>query len=164
MNFKAAHCFCCCSVAKSYLTLCDPMDCNMPGFPVLHYLPEFAQTHIPRVSDATQLSHPLSPPSPPALNYPQHQGFSNFSCLNQAAKVLELQCQSSSEYSGLISVKTDWFDLLVVQGTLKSLLQQHSWKASILQHSTFFMVQSSPWATENISKTLISNHSDRVRK
>ena len=81
-ELQSSHCFCCCSVAKSYLTLCDPMDCNMPGSPVLHYLPEFAQTHIPRVSDATQLSHPLSPPSPPALNYPQHQSFSNFSHLN----------------------------------------------------------------------------------
>ena len=90
------------------------MDCNKPGFPVLHYLPEFAQTHIPRVSDATQLSHPLSPPSPPALNLSQHQGFSNVSSLNQVAKVLELQHQSSKKYSGLISVKTDWFDLLVV--------------------------------------------------
>ena len=139
------------------------MDCNMPGFPVLHYLPDFAQTHISRVSDATQLSHPLSPSSP-ALNLSQHQGFSNVSSLNQVAKVLELQHQSSSKYSGLISVKTDWFDLPVVQGTFKSLLQQHSSKASILQHSAFFMVQSSPWATENISKALFSKHRDRARK
>ena len=140
------------------------MDCNMPGFPVLHYLPDFAQTHISRASDATQLSHPLSPSSPPALNLSQHQGFSNVSSLNQVAKVLELQHQSSSKYSGLISVKTDWFDLPVVQGTFKSLLQQHSSKASTLQHSAFFMVQSSPWATENISKALFSKHRDRARK
>ena len=64
----------CCSMTKSYLTLCCPMDYIMPGFPVLHYLLEFAQTHIHRVSDAIQTSQPLSPPSPPALNLSQHQG------------------------------------------------------------------------------------------
>ena len=66
---------CCCSVAKSGLTLCDPMDCSTPGFPILHYLPEFAQTYVHWVSDAIQPSHPLSPPSPPALSLSQYQIF-----------------------------------------------------------------------------------------
>ena len=64
---------CHCSMAQFHPTLCDPLDCSMPDFPV-HYLPEFAQTHVLSVGDAVQLSHPLSPPSPPALNLSQHQG------------------------------------------------------------------------------------------
>ena len=64
----------CCSVTQSCLTLCDPMDCSTPGFPVLHYLPEFAQTHVHWVGDAVQPSHLLSPPSPPALSLSQHRG------------------------------------------------------------------------------------------
>ena len=65
--------YCCCSVAKSYPTLCDPMDCSTPGFPVLHHLLELAQTHVHWVSDAIKPSHHLSPPSPLALNLSQHQ-------------------------------------------------------------------------------------------
>ena len=65
------------SVAQLYLTLCDPIDCSTPGFPVRHQLPEFAQTHVQRISDAIQPSHRLSSPSPPALNLSQHQGLSN---------------------------------------------------------------------------------------
>ena len=85
---------CCCSVAQSSLTLCDPMDCSMPGFSVLHYLPELAQTHAHWVDDAVQLSHPLSSPSPPALNLSQNQGlFQWVSFLHQVAKVLQLQFQ-----------------------------------------------------------------------
>ena len=83
----------CCSLAKSCLTLCNPMDCSTPGFPVLHYLPEFAQIHVCWVSDAIQSSHSLSPPSP-ALNNSQHQGlFQWISSLHQVTKVLELQRQ-----------------------------------------------------------------------
>ena len=114
-----------CSVAQSCLTLCDPMDCSTPGFPVLHHLPEVAQTHVCWV-DAIQPSHPLSSPSPLAFNLSQHQGlFQWVSSSNQAAKLLELQCQwilILNEYSGLISFRIDWFDLLAVQGTLRSLL------------------------------------------
>ena len=66
--------FCCCSIAKSYLTLCNPTDCSIPDFPVLHYLPEFAQTHVHWVNDTIQLPHHLPPPSPPAFNLSQHQG------------------------------------------------------------------------------------------
>ena len=65
---------CYCSVTQSFLTFCNPMDCSMPGFPKLHHLPELAQTHVHCVGDAIQLSHPLSPSSPPALNLSQHQG------------------------------------------------------------------------------------------
>ena len=67
--------YCCCSsVTNSCLTLCNPMDCSTPGFPVLLCLLEFAQTHVHLINDAIQPSHPLSPPSPPALNLSQHQG------------------------------------------------------------------------------------------
>ena len=88
---------CCCSVPKLYLTLCDPMDCSTPGFPVLYHLPEFAQTHVHWVSDAVQPSHPLSSPSPPAFNLSQQQGlFQWVSSLHQVAKVLEFQLQYQS--------------------------------------------------------------------
>ena len=115
-----------------------------PGFPVLHYLPEFAQIHVHWVGDAIQPSDPLSSPSPPAVDLSQHQDLSQWiSSLHQVAKVLELQLQSvlSNEYSGLISFTIDWLDLLAVQRTLKSLLLHHNSKASILWHSGFFTVQ-----------------------
>ena len=102
---------CCCSVSKPCLTLCDLMDCSTPGFPVLHYLPVFAQTHAHWVSDANQPSHSSSPPSPPAFNLSQYQGFFQWvGSLHQVAKVLELHfnISSSNEYSGLISFRTDW--------------------------------------------------------
>ena len=140
-----------CSVTQSCLTLCDPMDCSTPGFPVHHQLPELAQTHVHRVGDAIQPSHPLSSPSPPAFNLAQHWGlFQWVRSLPQVTKLLEfqLQHQSSSEYSGLISFGMDWLDLLAVQGTLKSLLQHHSSKASVFWHSAFFIVQlSHPYMT-----------------
>ena len=139
------------SVAQLCPTLCDPMDCNMPGFPVHHQLLELIQTHVHWVSDAIQPSYPLSSPFPPALNLSQHQGlFRWVSSSHQVAKVLEFQLrhQSFNEYSGLISFRMDWLDLLALQGTLKSLLQHYSSKASILQHSAFFIVQlSHPYMT-----------------
>ena len=101
------------------------MDSSMAGFPVLHYLPEFAQTHVHWVGDAIQPSHPLLSPVPPAFNFSQHQGlFQWVSSLHQVAKVSEFQLSisPSKEYSGFISFRIDWFDLLAVQGTLKSLL------------------------------------------
>ena len=140
------------SVSQSCLTLCDPMNRSIPGLPVHHHLPEFTQTHVHRVSDAIQPSHPQSSPSPPAFNLPQHQSlFQWVSSLHKVVKVLEfqLQHQSFSEYSGLISFRIDWLDLLAVQGTLKSLLQHHSSKASILWCSAFFIIQlSHPWLLE----------------
>ena len=143
--------FCCCSVAKLCQTLCDPMDCKKPGSFVLHYLPEVAQNYVHWVSDAIQPSHPLLPPSPFAFSLSQHQDlFQRVSSWHQVAKVLELQLQyqSSNEYSGLISFRMDWLDLHAAQGTLESLLQHHSSKASLLRSSAFFIVQlSHPYMT-----------------
>ena len=104
----------------------------MPGFPVHHQLSELAQTHVHQVGDAIQPSHPLLSPSPPAFNLFQHQGlFHRVSSLHQVAKYwgFSFSISPSNEYSGLISFRIDWFDLLAVQGTLKSLLQHQ--KASI---------------------------------
>ena len=133
------------SATQSCPTLCNPMDCSTPGFPVHHQIPKLAQTNVYRISDAIQSSRPLSSsPSPPAFNFFQHQDlFQWVSSSYQVAKVLELQFhhQPSSEYSGLISLRMDWFDFLAVQGALKSLLQHHSSKTSILWHSAFFIVQ-----------------------
>ena len=131
------------SVAESCPTLCNPMDCSRQGFPVHQQLPELAQTHVHQVGDAIQQSHLLSSLSPPAFNLSQHQSiFSRVSSLHQAAKVLEFQLHisPSNEYSGLMSFRIDWLDVLVLQGTLKS-LQHHSSKASVLQHLAFFVVQ-----------------------
>ena len=127
----------------------NPMDCSTLGFPVLYHLPKLAQTHIYWISDAIQPSHPLLSPSPPAFNLSQHQGlFQWVGSLYQETKELQLQHQSFNEYSELISFRIDWFDLLAVQGTLKSLLQHHSLKASIFWRSAFFMVQlSHPYMT-----------------
>ena len=111
------YCCCCCSVTKSIL--CDPMDCSTPGLPVTHHLPEFGQVHAHWVGDAIKPSHPLKPSSLSALNLSQHQRlFQRVSCLHQVTKILELhlQHQSFQWYSGLISLKTDWCDLLAVQG------------------------------------------------
>ena len=132
------------SVAQSCPTLCDPMNCSTPGLPVHHQLPEFTQTHIHRVGDAIQPSYPLSSPSPPVPNPSQHQGlFQWVNSSHEVAKVLEFQLSisPSNEHPGLISFRMDWLDLFAVQGTLKSLLQHHGSKASILQHSAFFTVQ-----------------------
>ena len=130
-------------LSRSCPTLCDPLNCSTPGLPVHHQLPESTQTHVHQVSDAIQPSHRLSSPSPPALNCSQHQGlFQWVSSSHQVAKVLEFQLQHQSfQCPGLISFRMDWLDLFVVQGTLKSLLKQHSSKASILQRSAFFIVQ-----------------------
>ena len=128
----------------SRVWLCDPMNCSTPGLPVYHHLPEFTQTHVHRVSDGIQPSHPLLSPSSPAPNLSQHQSlFQWVNSLYEVAKVLEFQLSviPYKEISGLISSKMDWLDLLAVQGTLKSLLQHHSSKTSILWRSAFFTVQ-----------------------
>ena len=121
-------------VAQSCLTLSDPIDCSTPGFPVHHQVLELAQTHVQQVGNAIQSSHPLSSPSPSSFTLSQHQGlFQWVSSSHQAAKVLEFHLhRQSNEYSGLISFRMDWLDLLAVQGTLKSLLQHHNSKALIL--------------------------------
>ena len=128
---------------QSHPTLCDPMNCSMPGLPVHHQFLESTQTHVHGAGDAIQPSYPLSSPSPPALNLSQHQGLFKWVCfLHQVAKVLEFRLQHQSfQNPGLISFRMDWFDLLAVQGTLQNLLQHHSSKSSILWHSAFFIVQ-----------------------
>ena len=106
--------------------------------------PKACSNSVHQVCDATQSPHPLSSPSPPALNLSQHQGLFQWVCSShQGARLLQFQFSNSpfNEYSRLISFKIDWFDLLPVQGTLKSLLQHYSLKASILQCSAFFVVQ-----------------------
>ena len=132
---------CCCSVAQLCPTPCDPMDYSAPGFPDLDYLSELLQTHVHWVSDAIQSSHLLSPPSPLALNLFQPQSlFQLVSSSHQVAKYwsFSFSISPSNVYSGLISFRIDWFDLLAVQGTLKNFFQHHSSKASILRHSAFF--------------------------
>ena len=135
----------------SCLTLCNLRHSNTPAFSVLHYLPKFAQTHIYWVDDVIQPSHPLSPSSHPALNLSQHQGLFQESALCimwPKYWSFSFSISPSNEYSGLISLRNDWFDLLAVQGTLKSLLQHHSPNASVLQCLAFFMVQfSHPYKT-----------------
>ena len=111
-----------CSVVSA---LCNPMDCSIPGSPVLHHLPKFAQTHLHRVGDTIQTSYLLSSPSPPAFNLSQHQGlFQWVDSSHQVPKYwsFSFSISPSKEYSGLISFRMDWLDLLAVEGTLKSLL------------------------------------------
>ena len=140
------------SVAQSCPTLCDPMNCSMPGLPVHHQLLELTQTHAHSVSYANQPSHPLSSPPPPAPNPSQHQSFfSNESTLHLRWPKywsFSFSISPSNEHPGLISFRMDWLGLLAVQGTLESLLQHHSSKASAFQHSAFFTVQlSHPYMT-----------------
>ena len=139
------------SVAQACPTLCDPMNRSTPGLPVHHQLPDFTQTHV--VESVMPSSHLilccpllLLPPIPPSIivfsnestlpmRWPKYWSFS-FSII------------PSKEHPGLISFRMDWLDILAVQGTLKSLLQHHSWKASVLQRSAFFIVQlSHPYMT-----------------
>ena len=140
-----------CSVARSCRTLCNPMDCSTLGFPVLYHLLEFAQTHVHSVGDAIQSPPPLSSPSPPAFDLSRHQGLFNESVFRirwPKYWSFSFSISPSNEYSGLIYFRIDWLGLLAVQGILKSLLQHHSSKASILQCSAFFTVQlSHPYMT-----------------
>ena len=120
------------------------MDCSTPGFPVIHYLPEFAQTHAHWVADAIQPSHSVTPLLLLPSVFPSIRIFSNESALKikwPKYWSFSFSISPSNKCSGLISFRIDWFDLLAVQGTLKSLLQHHSLRASILPCSAFFMVQ-----------------------
>ena len=132
------------SVTQLCLTVCDPMNCSTPGLPVHHQFPEFTQTHVHRVSDAIQPSHPGPSPFPPAsvpssiriissesnlrIRWPKYWSFS-------------FSISPSKEHLGLVSFRMDCLDFLAVQGTLKSLLQHHSSKVSVLRCSAFFTVQ-----------------------
>ena len=125
------------SVAQSCPTLCNHMNRSTPGLPVHHQLLEFTKTHVHRVGDAIQPSHPLSPllllpPVPPSFRV-----FSNESALHMRWPKywsFSFNISPSNEHPGLISFRMDWLDLLAVQGTLKSLLQHHSSKVSSLRH------------------------------
>ena len=143
VNLKV--CICCCSVAKSCQTLWDPIDCSVPSSSILHYVLKFAQTHVRRVSDAI-LCHPLF--LLPSI-FPSIRVFSNESALCirwpeywsfrfRIQWILDFN--ELNEYSWLISFRIDWFDLLAVQGTLKSFLQHHNSKASIFCCLAFFLV------------------------
>ena len=139
------------SVTQLCPTLCDPMDCSTPGFPVHHQLPEFTQTHVHWVSDAIQPLHPLlSLPLLPSI-FPSIKVFSNESVFHirwPKYWSFSFRISPSNESSGLISFRMDWLDLLAVQGTFKSLLQHQISKASILWLSAFFIVQLSyPYMT-----------------
>ena len=134
------------SVTQSCPPLCDPMDCSLPGFPVHHQLPGRVQTHVHQVGDAIQPSNPLL--LLPSI-FPSIRAVSNELVLHiKCPKYWSFSMSPFNEYSGLISFRIDWLDLPAVQGTLNSLLQHHSLKASILQCSAFFMVQlSQPYVT-----------------
>ena len=155
------------SVAQSCPTLWDPMDCSTPGFPVHHQLPELTQTHIHRVGNTIQPSHPLSSPFLPPSVFPRIRVFSNESVLLirwPKYWSFSFSISPSNEHSGLISFRMDWLDLLAIQETLKSLLQHHSSKASILRRSAFFIVQlSHPYMTTRKAIALTRRNSvDKV--
>ena len=145
------------------LTLCGPINRSTPGLPVHHQLPEFTQTHGHRVGDTMQPFHPLLllPPIPPSIRV-----FSNESTLRirwPKDCSFSFNNSTSTEHPGLISFRMDWLDLLAVQGTLKSLLQHHSSKVSILRCSAFFTVQlSHPYRTTG--KTIVLSRQTFVGK
>ena len=147
------------SVAQTCPTPRDPMNRSTPGLPVHQRLPEFTQTNVHRVGDTIQPSHPLSFLSPPAPNPSQHQGlFQWVNSLHEVPKYwsFSFSISPSKEIPELISFRMDWLDLLAVHGTLKSLLQHHSSKASILLHSAFFTIQlSHPCMTTGKNHSLV---------
>ena len=158
MRFKGIFSVQFSSVTQPCLIFCDPMDCSMPDFPALHLIPELAQIHIHWVDDAIQPSHPLL-----FLFsiFPSIRVFFNESVLCRSWPKywsFNFSLSHSNEYSGLISFRTDWFDLLDVQGTLKSFLQHDSSEASILRLSAFFTVQLSyPYSSVQFSLSVVSD-------
>ena len=139
-------------IATSCLTLCDPMDCNTPGFLVLHYHLEFAQTHVHWVSDSIQPSYALLFPSPPSIFLPSIFPSTWVFPSELALRIrwpkywsFSFSISPSNEYSGLISFRIDWFDLLAVQETLRSLLQNHNSKRQFF--STQLIQLSHPYIT-----------------
>ena len=139
------------SVVQSCPTLCNPMNRSTPSLPVHHQLPESTQTHVHRVGDVIQPSHPLSSLLLLPSIFPSIRVFSNESALHirwPKYWSFSFNISPSNQHPGLVSFRMDWLDLLAVQGTLKNLLQHHSSKASILQCSAFFLVQiSHPYMT-----------------
>ena len=141
--YKGLYWNCCCSVTQSCLTLCNPMDCSMAGLSVLYHLPDFAQVHVHCMGDAIQPFHSLIPSSSASI-FPSIRDFSNELAVRIKWPKYWSFCFSispSNEYSQLISLMIDWFDLPIAQGTIRSLLQHHNSKASILWQSAFFTVQ-----------------------
>ena len=139
---------CCCSVAELCPTLCDPMDCSMPGFPVLHHLWKFAQTHVHWVSDAIQPSHLLLSLLLLPSSFPSVRVFSSKLVLHIRWS-FSFSISPSSEDSKLIFFRIDWVDLLAVQGTLNSLLQYYILKASVP-----WLLVSKTRETEDIEKRI----------
>ena len=129
------------SVAQLCPTFCDPIDCSTPGFPVHHHLAELVQTHVHRVGDTIQPSYPRHPLLLLPSIFPNIRVFPNESVLHirwPKYWSFSFSITPCNEYSGQISLTIFWFDLLAVQGSLQSLLQHHSSKASILQRSAFY--------------------------
>ena len=144
---------------SSYPTLCNPMECSMPGFPVLHSLSEFAQTQVHWVHDTIQPSHPLLPLLLLPSVFPSNIAFQMSQLCSRWPKYwnFSFNISPSNKSSGLIYFTIDWFHLLAIQGILQSLLQHHTLKASVLWHSALFMVWlSHPYMTtrKNISLTI----------
>ena len=133
------------------------MDCSMPGFPVHHQLPENAQTHVHWVGDTIQPSHPLSSPSPPAFNLSQHQRSFPMSQFfpSGGQSFGSFSISLSNEYSGLISFRMDFFGLLAVQGTLKSLFQHRKFESLKVWKHQFFGSQLSLWSNSHIHTWLV---------
>ena len=132
-------------ITKSWSTLCNPMNCSTLGFPILHYLPKFAQTHIQWVNDAIQPSHPLLPAYPPALNLSQHQGLFQWdSSSHQVAKVLDFQLQHSLEPMNI----QGWFPL-GLSGLISLLSKGLSrvFSSTAIWNHQFFGIQPSFWST-----------------
>ena len=161
------------SVTQSCPTLCDPMDCSMPGFPVHHQFPRFAQTHVHQVSDAISPFHLSSSPFPPTLDLSLHQGLFQWLIIlliwwSAIADLIHirwlrnwnfsLSISPSNKYSGLISFRIDWLDLLAVQGTIKRLLQHHSSKASILRCSALWSNSYSLFKLMSSESVVLSNY------
>ena len=139
----------CCSMAKSCPILCDPTDCSTLGFTVLHYLPEFAEIHVYWIDDAIQPSHPLSSPSPPALNLSQHQGlFQRVSSSHQVAKILELQLHH--QFPMTIQ---NWFPLELISLLSKGFSRDFS--STTIQKHQFFSTQPSLWSSSHIHTWLL---------
>ena len=137
---------CCCSVAQSCPTLCDPMGCSMPGFPGPQHLPEFAQVHVHCIGDAIQPFHPLMPSSASALNLSQRQRLlQQVSCSHQVTKIRELQLQHQSfrEYSGLMSLKIGRFDLLAAEGL------SGVFSSTMVRRHQFFGILPSLWSSSH---------------
>ena len=152
IHAKKSECYCC-SVAQLCPAVCNPTDCSTPGFPVLYYLSEFAQTHVHRVDDAIQLSHPLLPPSPPGFNLSQHKGlFQWVSSSHQVAKILELQLQHQSFQWNI----QGWFPLLTGLISLLSLkgLSRVFSSTTVRQHQ-FFGTQLSLWSNSHNHRWLL---------